>query len=648
LWIVVSTGHAVGADTSPRLAYGRRLSRAWLASLVSVVGYLILSLGMWWNVWTTNPGRTTICGCGDSSFTLWFFEFAAHALRSGHNPFFTTLLWHPHGVNVLDDASQLSLGLLLAPVTWAGGAVLAMNVALALAPVASAVACYTLLDHWGLWRPAAFVGGFVYGFSPLAVMNLAEAHLVMGFTAAPPLIVLCLDKLLFRAPRRPVIVGIALGLLVTFQFFVSSEILLVTGMACAAGMAMTLIYAAMHRCQIGERWRQARGGLAAGLITSLVLLAYPVWFALDGPGHVAGPIYPNGGVAFSGATVRGFIWPTQASDAFIRYAGRIGGYQGPTISTQYFGVGIVVVVFVGLLVWRHDLRLRLFAAIGVVFAAFGLGSSPSGWRPWELFAHAPLVQNVIPVRLLLVTYLCSGVSVAIVADHIRLALPLTWGRCRTANGLTDAVTVAVLSIAAIPSAGYMSMTLPLTTQRVVIPAWFGQVAPKLGPHQVVLAIPVPFSGIQSSLTWQSESHLSFAMAGGDGPGSTPEGVGHHPLAQRLLAEVSASFSSIPVTPEGIIAVRAALVDWGVTRIVLPDQPELPAYDQPFSSVAAAVLITAALGQAPVLQARAWVWTGSGGGTPAAVVSTSAFEHCTTASRIGAAAACILGTPIYPR
>jgi hypothetical protein len=251
-----------------------------------------------------------------------------------------------------------------------------------------------MLDHWGLSGPADFAGGFVHGLPIPAVMNLANAHLVMGFAAAPPLIVLCLDKLLFRAPRRPVIVGIALGLLITFRFSVSSEILLVTGTACAAGIGMILTYAAMHRSQISERWRRAKNRLAAGLITSLVMLAYPVWFALAGPGHVSGPTYPNDGVAFSGATVREFVWPTQASEEFTRYVGRIGGYQGRTISTQYFTVGLVVGVAVGLLVWRHYLRLRLYAAIGVVFAAFDLGSSTARWRPWELLTHAPLIQNM--------------------------------------------------------------------------------------------------------------------------------------------------------------------------------------------------------------------------------------------------------------
>ena len=640
-----SNGDAVGAAPSTGLHQGPRVPRPWLTRFAAIAGYLTLSIGMWWNVWTADPGRTTICGCGDSSFSLWFFEFAAHAVRSGHSPFFTQLLWHPHGINVLDDASQLSLGLLLAPVTWAGGSVLAMNVALTLAPVASAFACYALLDQWDVWRPAAFVGGLVYGFSPLVVVNLAEAHLVVGFAVVPPLIVLCLDKLLFRAPRHPIIVGISLGFLVGFQFFVSSEILLVTGMACAAGIGFMLAYAAVCRHQIREQWVRAKGGLEAGLVTSVALLAYPVWFALAGPGHVSGPIYPNGGVAFSGASLHGFIWPSPKSDAFTRYMGRIGGYQGPTISTQFVGVGILSVVMVGLLVWRHDLRLWLFAAVGVVFTTLSLGSSALGWRPWDLLVHIPMVQNVIPVRLLLVTYLCVGIMLATIANHVRLSLTSTGGACRQLSRLSDAVAVAVLSMAALPVAAYLSQTLPLTSQRVVIPAWFSRESPKLDTHQVVLAIPVPFSAIQSSLTWQSESHLSFAMAGGDGPGSTPSGVGRHPLAQRLLAGVSGSFSSVPVTPEGIVAVRTAIIDWGVTQIVLPDQPELPAYDQPFNPVAAAALITAALGRAPALRTRAWVWKVAVDPTPPVVVSTSAFGQCTAASNIVVAAGCILGRRI---
>jgi hypothetical protein len=632
---------AEGDDRTP----DRRWAHPWRAGLLAAGSYLIVSVGLWWHVWASDPRSTTVCGCGDSSFTLWFVEFAAHALRTGSSPLVTTLLWYPHGINVLDQASQLGLGLPLAPLTWVGGAVLSMNVALTLAPAASALTVYVLLDRWGVWRPAAFVGGLVYGFSPLVVMNLAEAHLVVGFVAAPPLIVLCLDQLLLRDPRRPVLVGVALGMLAAFQFFVSSEVLLITALACALGVAAVLLHGSLVRT--GDRPTTAWTGLTAGGATAAVLLGYPVWFALAGPSHVSGAIYPGGGVASSGAAIRGFLLPTPVMVPFTRYLERIGGYQGPHLSTGYFGIGLVGVLLGGLLAFRRDRRLWLSAGIGTWSAVLALGSSPSGWRPWDVVDHLPLLQNVVPVRMLLITWLCAGIALAVVADHVRRVLPLAWGRCRTARVLSDAVTVALLSVAVVPIAAYLSQTAPLTTRPVVLPLWFQRVAPRLPQHQVLLVVPVPFSAIQSALTWQSQNHLSFAMAGGDGPGSQPGGGGGHPEAQQLLAGVSGAFDPPPVTPAGIASVRVALADWRVTEVVEPDQLELPGYDQPFAPVAAAALVTAALGRAPRHQARAWVWSVSADQPAPVSVTAASFARCTASSGgaalgIAAASACVLG------
>ena len=51
---------------------------------------------------------------------------------------------------------------------------------------------------------------------------------------------------------------------------------------------------------------------------------------------------------------------------------RLGGYQAPTLSDQYLGWGLVGVLVAGLVLWWRDLRLWLFAAVGV-FAAFAVG-----------------------------------------------------------------------------------------------------------------------------------------------------------------------------------------------------------------------------------------------------------------------------------
>ena len=588
--------------------------------------YLGLSLALWWGVWTTSPTTTTICGCGDSSFTLWFQTFAAHALAQGSNPFFTTLLWHPHGVNVLDDASQLGLGLPMAPVTWLFGAVASMNLALTASTFLSAGAMYLLLEHWYLWRPGAFVGGLVYGFSPIVLTNLAEARLIVTMLVLPPLIVWCLDRLV-RGTPRPGRLGVALGLLIVAQFFISSEVLVMTAMACALGLVAAAVAGGLRGELTAARLWPALTGFAVALGTAGVLLAYPAWFVLFGPAHIAGKVYPSANLGANGVTALGFIWPQPVSAAFTSFSKRVGGYQGPIPSSQYVGLTMAVALVFGLAWFRRDRRLWLYAGIGLVFGWLALGSSSGGWLPWDMFVNAPVLENIIPTRFLLVSFFCLGGVVALLGDH--LVRRLRAGSPGMAATRANGVGMVVLAIMLLPPFVYYATLVPLTTEHVVLPTWFQTVAPRLPPDQVLLVIPAPFSVIQSSMTWQSENHLRFSMAGGDGPGSDLSFAGRDRLAQQLLASVSGEFVPTAVTPAGIVAVRRALEHWGVDEVVMPVEPDLPSYDQPFAPVAAASLITAATGEAPVRQAKALVWRVAGDRHGPLAVPSSAFDACAT-------------------
>ena len=51
--------------------------------LVSGGLYLVLSVGVWWHVWSTHPTSVTTCGCGDSSLFTWFLEWPAYAIGHG-------------------------------------------------------------------------------------------------------------------------------------------------------------------------------------------------------------------------------------------------------------------------------------------------------------------------------------------------------------------------------------------------------------------------------------------------------------------------------------------------------------------------------------------------------------------------------------
>ena len=250
--------------------------------LIAGSAYLLLSLFMWMHVWTGHPSSVTTCGCGDTSATIWYMAWPAYAMVHGQNPLYSTAIGYPTGVNLVFAA----YGIVMAPVTWLFGPVSAVNVVLTASPVLSAVAMFALVRRWVSWMPAAFLAGLFYGFSPFVVSNLGVAHVDFIMIAIPPLVVLCLDELLIRQQRRPAVVGIVMGLLISAQFFVGVEILTLTIIEAAIGIVMIVIYTAVRSpATLREHAGHAVTGGVVAALTALVLLAFPALFALAGPAH---------------------------------------------------------------------------------------------------------------------------------------------------------------------------------------------------------------------------------------------------------------------------------------------------------------------------------------------------------------------------
>ncbi|MGH9098513.1 MAG: hypothetical protein ACRDWB_13950, partial [Acidimicrobiales bacterium] len=228
--------------------------------------YLVASIGLWWRVWTTHPSTVTTCGCGDAARFLWFFEWPAFALTHGHSLWYSQWLFHPNGINLLNDTSVLALGVVLTPVTLLFGPIAAMNVALTLGPVLSALAMFVLLRRWVTWMPAAAFGGLLYGFSPFLITELAYNQLNIAFLAIPPLLVLAMDELLVRQRRSPYASGAVAAGLVVLQFFVSTEVLLILAIAAVVAGVVALGWAAVRQ---PSGWRSKAGHALRGSATAL-------------------------------------------------------------------------------------------------------------------------------------------------------------------------------------------------------------------------------------------------------------------------------------------------------------------------------------------------------------------------------------------
>ena len=619
----------------------RRLWRRRSATTIGLAfaAYLGVSLVLWWHVWSAHPTTVTICGCDDPSLSAWFLEWPAYALAHGHNPFYSAALFHPTGINLVSNTGMLAIGIPLAPVTWLFGPVASLNVALSLAPPLSAVTMFWLLRRWVPWTPAAFVGGLVFGFSPFVFVNMAVAHLNLVALALLPLMVACLDELLVRQRPRPWVTGAALGLLVTVQFFVGSEVLAMVAVCAAAAVVVLVAYAALrHRAELAARAPHAGRGLAAAAVTA-VLLAYPVWFALEGPAHLSGLVWPDiapgaGGISIDNLWHLRFL-SKQAVNVFA-------GYQGPRLpQAEYLGLGMIIVLGCGVIAWRRDRRLWFFAALGVISVVLSLGRQ-SFWTPWRVLAHVPLVQNVVSGRFVAITSVCVSILLAIIVGRAHDWVK-TWARslgasrrsrhrsARAWTGVLGAgVALAVAAVAVVPMGTALAGNVPLTAQPVSIPRWFAEVAPHLPPGQVILTFPPAVTG-GSAMTWQAVDSLHFAMATGAGPSSIPERAGKERAGLEVITAASSLFSKLaPATRTNVDAVRQAVAGWGVTLLVVPDPTAfVPRYDRTSSTAWALGFFTLAIGQKPQFRHDAWVWTEARPVATRLSISAQAFAGCTT-------------------
>ena len=597
---------------------GRRVSR-W--RLYGAVGgaFLVLSLLLWWHV-LPHPRSVTTCGCGDAALTLWVIRWPAYAISHGLNPFYSSKLFVPRGINMAPNS--LGLGIATAPITWLFGPVASLNFINIVSPPLSAVAMFWLLRRWVSWTPAAFVGGLLFGFSPFVLVSLAFAHPNFGLLAPIPLIIGCLDDLFVRHRFRPIRVGAVLGVLVTIEFFISVEVLsllclFAAGAAVLAGIKGLLRDASYPRQVASSVVRPL--GLAVGV--SVVLLVYPVWFFFAGPAHLSGRAWPNsqaGTVENSlGQFVNGMV-----SAPLTGIMHNFGGYLGPTLPLLCtLGIGVVAIVLVGgAVLLRREPLVQLFGVLGFVAVFCSLGVGHWYWTPWRLFVHLPVLNNVVPVNISVVVDTCAAIIVAVVMDRVRCASP-TWRWGARAGWAIAAIAVVPLMVLFWPN-------IPITVRPVVVPQWFSQSAPRLGSHLTVLPYPAALGGIAASMSWQAVEGDTFSMVGGGGPGIVASRAGTEEAGFNILEDASVPLSAQPIpTSSNLAAIRQALAGWGVKTIVVPDQPTLPSYERGRPVPYAVALFTAALGSAPTLQSKAWVWQNVDGAGASIPLTEAQLEGC---------------------
>ncbi len=366
-------------------------------------------------------------------------------------------------------------------------------------------------------------------------------------------------------------------------------------------MLIALVVAAriLRPAELRRLAPHAAKGLGLGLGVGVVLLAWPVWFALEGPAHLSGLVWPNlskiGGYRYSDFVTSHI--PSRRDDLYLT----LGGYEGaPLGSSTYLGWGFIAVLVAGAAAFWRDRKIWFFGFLLVFCAVMSIGRQEGDRVPSQIFFKLPVLQNVIEQRYMTVGYLAAAVLLALILWHLHELVP-DW------RGWLG--SLAVTAVALVPMANVFVPRLPFAMRPVLLPRWYTTVAPHLPPGQVLLSYPAPFSGIQVAMSWQAVNAMHYSQAGGGGPQGQASRAGDAAAGFTVLSKLAFGITTPPPagTPAQFAAVRHALDVWGVTTVVVPTNPGAPPLQQGHDPTYAAAFMTAALGRLPTLQAGAWVW-----------------------------------------
>jgi hypothetical protein len=462
-----------------------RGSRGRVAAVIAPFAlYLVLALLLTARAWAA-PTTTWIGGCCDPEQTIWFLRWIPYAISHASDPFVTQQLNAPSGVNLMWNASIPFLSLVLAPVSLTAGPIAAYNVAIVVSIALSAWCCFLALRRWTGTALGPVVGGAIYGFSPYLVSH-AALHLNLIAVWAPPLFLILLDEVLVRRRRRPMILGIGLGLLSAMQLLIAEE-LLATSVVAAAVFAVVLVVVTGIRRR-AELTVAARRAVVAGLAASATFLGvagWPLAVQLFGPLRIQGRVQD---VETYSTDLLNVLLPTPYQFFAPEAATRVStGFSGLYHEAgAYLGLPLIVVLAV--LVVRNwaDLRLRVAGVMAALMLLLSLGPTlhvgvePTGLPlPWLPFSKLPLLEHALPDRLTMFMWLAVAAVIAIGVDGL----------------LRQPVRAAAPRLAAIAAAVVLCAPAPLVASTIVVPPFFDRWAAQgIAPTSVILFAPFFWDG----------------------------------------------------------------------------------------------------------------------------------------------------------
>ncbi|MDG4785853.1 hypothetical protein O7626_07915 [Micromonospora sp. WMMD1102] len=583
---VVAAVPAAGAGrwTAVRHAAADRLAgpRVWaarrrgpLADAAAVLLYLVTAGHVTSGLWL-HRDRMTYAG-NDMMLFEWMLARAARAVTHLENPFYSTALNAPDGINLMANTSVLGLGVPLTPVTLLSGSQTSYLLAVVLSLAGTATAWYLFLSRRIVdSRLGAAVAGLFCGFAP-GMISQATGHLHMiAQFLVPAILAVVFDPRTDRVVRR----GVLLGVLVSYQVFLGEEVLAFLVLACG----LFTVGHAVSAPRTARRLAPAfLGRLGVGTLVGVVLLAYPLWFQFFGPGHYRGlpfdpKAYPLDLASF-----------TAASRQTITGHDSVPGMLSPNLTEEnsFFGLALIVLcAVVAIWLWRRPLVRALVLCV-LVFSALSLGEDlrlngeildvPG---PYRLVSALPPIDLAVPARFPLICVPALAILLALSFDEVFRRTAGTGATAGAGAGASSgAATAAGAGVAGgrVPvrllwTGAVAAALLPLTpTPLQTRPVWpvpdfvaSGEWRSYVPPGRSLVAVP-PTRGAEATagMFWSARTGLAFTTPGGYfiGPTGPDDPQGRWGAPDRptaVLLDRVAATGEVP--PIGDVERRQAVED----------------------------------------------------------------------------------------
>jgi len=179
--------------------------RGWKQLFSVVTSYTLLTLPLFLPVlkhFTSAIIVGSASGEQDGWQNVWGLWWVQQALLHGRNPYTTTLLYYPTGVDLFWQTLNLPHGVMVLPITALINAIAAYNSLALLTFIASGCTMYLLAWRFTHNHIGAWIAGCLFAFSPFHITKLFDGQLELLCIQYVPLFVLCLWYAFERASWR--------------------------------------------------------------------------------------------------------------------------------------------------------------------------------------------------------------------------------------------------------------------------------------------------------------------------------------------------------------------------------------------------------------------------------------------------------------